>query len=112
MPPAYIYRAASGQVEEITLKGLPLGSVLNYQYPKTSVKLNKGDVVAIMSDGFPELFNQKSEMLGFEKIPGLLKDVGTKTSSEIIKHFTDTASEWLNGNKQQDDMTFVVFKVK
>jgi serine phosphatase RsbU (regulator of sigma subunit)/tetratricopeptide (TPR) repeat protein len=112
MPPAYIYRSGTGVVEEVALKGLPLGSVLNYQYPKTSVKLDKGDVVVVMSDGFPELFNQKNEMLGFEKIPGLLKEVGSKNSDQIIKHFKDTASKWLNGNKQQDDMTFIVFKVK
>jgi serine phosphatase RsbU (regulator of sigma subunit)/Tfp pilus assembly protein PilF len=112
MPPAYIFRAASGKVEEITLKGLPLGSVLNYQYPKANVRLNKDDVVMVMSDGFPELFNSKSEMLGFEKIPELLKETGRKTPDEIIKHFTDAASKWLNGNRQQDDMTFVVFKVK
>lgn len=112
MPPAYIYRSGSGEVEEVTLKGLPLGSVLEYQYPKTSVKLNKGDAVAIMSDGFPELFNSKSEMLGFEKMGGLLKEVGEKSPEEIIKHFTNTAALWLGVTRQQDDMTFVVFKVK
>jgi serine phosphatase RsbU (regulator of sigma subunit) len=29
-------------------------------------KLNKGDIVAIMSDGFPELFNEDYEMFGYD----------------------------------------------
>lgn len=112
LPPAYIYRSSNGEVEEIPLKGLPLGSSLDFNYKKLSVTLNKGDVVALMSDGFPELFNGKNEMLGFEKIPGLLKEAGNKSPEEIINHFTAVASEWLNGTRQQDDMTFVVLKVK
>jgi len=112
IPPAYIYRNNSGVVEEIPLKGLPLGSNFDFNYQKVSVTLNKGDIVTVMSDGFPELFNNKNEMLGFERIPELLKESGKKSPEEIIKHFTDTASEWLNGTRQQDDMTFVVFKVK
>ena len=112
MPPAYIYRSGSGKVEEVTLKGLPLGSVSEYNYPKNNITLYTGDVVAVMSDGFPELFNDKNETLGFEKIPLLLKEAGKKSPDEIINHFTNTAAQWLNGNKQQDDMTFVVFKMK
>jgi sigma-B regulation protein RsbU (phosphoserine phosphatase) len=112
MPPAYIYRSGSGMVEEVTLKGLPLGSVSEYNYPKNTITLYAGDVVAVMSDGFPELFNDKNETLGFEKIPLLLKEAGKKSPDEIINHFTNTATQWLNGNKQQDDMTFVVFKMK
>jgi len=112
MPPAYIYRAKTKTVDSVALKGLPLGSVSDYEYPKTSVKLNSGDVVAIVSDGFPELFNSKKESIGFDKIPDLLKEIGDKSREEIIASFKNSAEEWLNGNRQDDDMTFVVFKVK
>jgi serine phosphatase RsbU (regulator of sigma subunit)/tetratricopeptide (TPR) repeat protein len=112
MPPAYIYRAETKTVASVALKGLPLGSVSDYEYPKTSVKLNSGDVVTIVSDGFPELFNSKKESIGFDKIPGLLKVIGDKSPEEIIASFKNSAEEWLNGSRQDDDMTFVVFKVK
>ena len=112
MPPAYIYRAKTKTVDSVALKGLPLGSVSDYEYPKTSVKLNSGDVVTIVSDGFPELFNSKKESIGFDKIPDLLKVIGDKSPEEIIASFKNSAEEWLNGSRQDDDMTFVVFKVK
>jgi serine phosphatase RsbU (regulator of sigma subunit)/tetratricopeptide (TPR) repeat protein len=112
MPPAYIYRAKTKTVDSVALKGLPLGSVSDYEYPKTSVKLNSGDVVTIVSDGFPELFNSKMESIGFDKIPDLLKVIGDKSPEHIIASFKNTAEDWLNGSRQDDDMTFVVFKVK
>lgn len=112
MPPALIYRAENKEVESASLKGLPFGSINDHEYQQSSIKLNKGDVIALVSDGFPELFNSKQESLGFEIIPKLLKESGEKSPDEIINHFRKTADEWLDGTKQHDDMTFVVLKVK
>lgn len=112
MPPALIFRAKNKEVESVSLKGLPFGSINDHEYQQTSIKLNKGDVIALVSDGFPELFNSKNESLGFEIIPKLLQDAGEKSPDEIITHFRKTAEEWLDGTKQHDDMTFVVLKVK
>lgn len=112
MPPALIYRAKNKEVESVSLKGLPFGSINDHEYQQSSIMLNKGDVVALVSDGFPELFNSKNESLGFEIIPKLLQDAGEKSPDEIINHFRKTAEEWLDGTKQHDDMTFVVLKVK
>ena len=47
-----------------------------------------------------------------DKIPDLLKVIGEKSPEEIITSFKNSAEEWLNGSRQDDDMTFVVFKVK
>lgn len=111
MPPAVLYRAETKQVESLSLKGLPFGSVNDHNYLQSSIKLNKGDVVALVSDGFPELFNSKQESLGFEIIPKLLEETGEKSPDEIISHFKKTADEWLDGTKQHDDITFVVMKI-
>ena len=112
MPPALIYRSATENIESAPLKGLPLGSFADFKYSKINVKLNKGDVVALMSDGLPELFNSKYEMLGYEQVTTLFSEVINESPEKIIEHFTNSASKWLNGNKQQDDMTFIVFKMK
>jgi serine phosphatase RsbU (regulator of sigma subunit)/tetratricopeptide (TPR) repeat protein len=111
MPPALIYRAETKEIESLSLKGLPFGSVTDHNYLQASVKLNKGDIVALVSDGFPELFNSKQESLGFEIIPKLLEETGEKSPDEIISHFRKTADEWLDGTKQHDDITFVVMKM-
>src|SRR5690606_3491851 len=98
--------------ESASLKGLPLGSFADFSYTKINVKLNKGDVVALMSDGLPELFNEKLEMFGYDTVIRKFEEVVKESPEKIIEHFTSSAKRWLNGGRQQDDMTFVVFKVK
>lgn len=110
MPPAFVYRASQKKVEQLSLKGSPLGNSLEYRYTKSETILHPGDLLLLMSDGFPELFNSKMEMLDYEIIPELLKMNAGKLPEEIISDFYGKASEWLNGVKQQDDMTFMVLK--
>jgi serine phosphatase RsbU (regulator of sigma subunit) len=73
-----IYRSATGNIESAPLKGLPLGSFADLNYSKINVKLNKDDVVALMSDGLPELFNSKCEMLGYEQVTTLFSEASQK----------------------------------
>jgi hypothetical protein len=35
-----------------------------------------------------------------------------KSSDEIIKHLKDSADQWINGIEPDDDVTFVVIKIK
>src|SRR5262249_35131582 len=68
MPPVLIYRASSGSVEEIAIRGMPLGSVANYPYRQQEMTIAAGDVLALMSDGLPERFNCDNEMLDYQPI--------------------------------------------
>jgi serine phosphatase RsbU (regulator of sigma subunit) len=112
MPPALIFREQTREVEPMPLKGLPLGSTADFNYSKFSTNLNKGDIVVIMSDGFPELFNEDYEMFGYDKAIQILYETIDKSPGKIIDEFHASASKWLNGVKQQDDMTFVVLRKK
>ncbi len=111
MPPALVYRAATRQVETIPLKGVPLGGP-EFLYSKTCVALSAGDTVMLMSDGFPELFNEANETLGYERAVTVFEEVAYKSPEEIIEHFKDTASTWMNDRAQNDDVTFLVMRVK
>jgi len=111
MPPALVYRAETEQVETIPLKGVPLGGPA-FSYSKTCVALSAGDTVMLMSDGFPELFNAEGEMLGYERAVTVFEEVASRSPEEIITHFTETGETWANGRAQDDDVTFVVMKMK
>jgi serine phosphatase RsbU (regulator of sigma subunit) len=112
MPPVLIYRAAEGAVEEISLRGVPLGSLRDYSYSERSLSLAPGDVVVLMSDGYPERFNGKNEMLGYDSAKGLLLETAILRPQEIIEIFLNISDKWAEGRMQDDDMTFVVLKVK
>jgi serine phosphatase RsbU (regulator of sigma subunit) len=112
MPPVLIYRAAEGTVEEISLRGVPLGSLTDYSYSERNLSLAPGDVVVLMSDGYPERFNGKNEMLGYESAKGFLLETALLPPQEIIEIFLKVADKWAEGRPQDDDATFVVLKLK
>ena len=112
MPPMLIYRALTGEVEEVFIKALPLGSVLNYPWRQEEVTLDPDDVIVLMSDGFPERFNADNEMFGYEKAHGVLIAAASQSPQAIIEHFVRVGDQWAAGHPQDDDVTFVVLKVK
>ncbi len=112
MPSALIYRNNPGKVEEILLKGMPLGAVKQFPYYKENYELNSGDVILLMSDGFPERFTATKEMIDYEKSKEILAETGSSSLNEIIDHFVKYGDDWANGHPQEDDVTFVAVKIK
>ena len=112
MPPIYIFRNKTKQVEELTIKGMPLGAFDNFNYYDERVKLHQGDTVLLLSDGLPELFNEKKEMYDYPRIKETFKQVGETSPQNIINHFVKTGNDWCQGGCLNDDITFVVLKVK
>lgn len=112
MPPMLIYRALTGEVEEVFIKALPLGSVRNYPWRQEEVTLDPGDVILLMSDGFPERFNADNEMFGYEKAHAVLIEAAQLAPPAIIEHFVRVGDQWAAGHPQDDDVTFVVLKVR
>ncbi len=112
MPHTLIYRAASRQVEEVELKGMPLGSFSEIQYQWKDLHLHTGDAVLFMSDGLPEMFNAQGEVLGEDRAKELFKEVGQVSSEQIVEHLVTAGKTWADGQPQKDDVTLVVVKVK
>ena len=111
MPPVLIYRSETKRVEEIGIKALPLGAMAKFAYKKQEIQLLKGDCLLMLSDGFPEMFNQAGDMIGFEKATEILQEIAAVSSpAEIIDRLVKTAENWANGRPADDDVTFVVLK--
>jgi len=112
MPPALIYRKKNKAIEEIFMKGMPLGSMKNFPYTLKESHLEQGDTVLLLSDGLPELKNGSSEMYGYDRTKTEFHSVGEKEPEEIVEYLKNSASQWVNGKEPDDDVTFVVIKVK
>ena len=112
MPPALLYRAASGDIETIPLKGIPLGGPGEIGYQKQQTNVAAGDTLLLMSDGFPELFRESGERIGYEESIDIFREVAHKSPQDILYHFEQTEKDWLDGHPPGDDITFVVMKVK
>ncbi len=112
MPPVLIYRADSMSVEQLLMKGLPLGTKVDFPYENRTLKLNSGDVLLLFSDGIIELFNKEKEMFGITRLISVFKDLASLSSKNIMVELQKTVSNWLNGDLPNDDITIVIAKVR
>jgi serine phosphatase RsbU (regulator of sigma subunit) len=112
MPPALIYRKAENRVEELVIKGMPLGAFTGFPYRLHEMKLHKGDTLLLQSDGLPELFDKDMNMFGYENVTKVFSEVADRSPEEIIEHLNKIGSDWIGNSEQDDDVTFVVIKVK
>jgi serine phosphatase RsbU (regulator of sigma subunit)/ligand-binding sensor domain-containing protein len=112
MPPVLLYRSKTKSVEEIVLKGMPLGAVQDFPYELRQTEIYSGDTILLMSDGLPELFNKEKEMFGYERVMDIYKNSASKNPEEIIEELKNEGSRWSDNKDPDDDVTFVVIKVK
>lgn len=110
MPPAIHFKNSESDISRITLKGLPLGSSINYPYKGESIELQKGDVLLLMSDGLIELFNSDREMLGIEKVENLMKNSSGLSAGDIVNQLRQLVETWSGGKEPEDDITFLVVR--
>jgi serine phosphatase RsbU (regulator of sigma subunit) len=99
-------------IEEHVMKGMHLGTFSEFPYTLLTSELHAGDTTLLMSDGFPELFNDKKEMYGYVRTIIEFESVAVKEPEEIIIYLKYSASDWTNGNDPDDDVTYVVIKDK
>lgn len=112
MPAALVHRAAAGTVEEVPLKGVPLGGPAGYPYQVHRVELCEGDTVVLASDGFAELFNGQGDMLGYHRAAEVLRTTRGLPPEDVIHRLVADAEAWTGTREVSDDVTFVVLRAK
>jgi serine phosphatase RsbU (regulator of sigma subunit)/ligand-binding sensor domain-containing protein len=112
MPPSFIFRQDTKVVEEHLFKAMPLGTMLKFPYEVKDTTLKTGDTILLMSDGLPEFQNENEEMYGYKRIRNGFEDVAEKQPEEIITFLKNEGKAWNGNQAPDDDVTFVVIKVK
>ncbi|MBI1762156.1 MAG: PP2C family protein-serine/threonine phosphatase [Acidobacteria bacterium] len=112
MPSVLIYRAATGEVEEVPIKAVPLGSLANYQYQQRELTLAGGDVIVLLSDGLLERFNPQQEMFEEARTKAALCACAQTAPATIIEQLVKAGEDWAAGQTQDDDVTLVVVKMR
>ena len=112
MPPVYHFVAATNKVEEILIKGLPLGGLKEEHFDSITRSFNAGDIIIQLSDGLPEAPNLTGEMYDYERLRLLIEYNGHKTAQGMIDALMASVDEWLQGQHNPDDITLVVIKKK
>jgi len=112
MPPVFIYKRKSQSIEEHLIEGMPLGTFNDFPYSLVESEIESGDTILLMTDGLPELMNAENEMFGYKQSRNLFEDLAEQAPEEIITKLKDAGSDWVKDIDPDDDVTFVVIKVK
>jgi hypothetical protein len=112
MPPLYIYRRNTQSIDEVAMNNMPLGAMKGIAYDIKEFKIEQGDTLLLMSDGFAELRNENNEVFGYKRARNSFEESANNEPEEIIKHLRAEARSWTNDKEPDDDVTFVVMKVK
>jgi ligand-binding sensor domain-containing protein/serine phosphatase RsbU (regulator of sigma subunit) len=112
LPPIYYYNKKSEVMEEIIMKGMPLGAMANFQYNVHEKEVNSGDVIMLLTDGIPEQMNEDEEMYDYPRVKDQFVRVAEKAPSEIIDHFIKSCDSWMGDAIQADDITIMIIRIK
>ena len=111
IPPLLIYRKKKNVVEEIKIKGMPLGALNSFPYESIETELDLGDTVLIMTDGLPELFNKEKKSFGYDRVKNVFLKSANEPVTDIVKNLLTAGEEWRVDYKQNDDITLVAFRL-
>lgn len=104
---------ADGSVEDLaTSNGIALGIVQSEQFNENTIKLNKGDVVVMYTDGVNEAETEDEELFGMDR----LKDVfggnpPPLDAKKVIDVVFASVRDYVGDYPQSDDITCVAFCV-
>ena len=102
-----------GEVNEIDSLGRPLGLLPDSEYTSTTVSLQSGDVLVLLSDGLIEATGSDEEEFGLGRIKKILSGFSTYPAQEIVDQLMLSNQRFVAGNLDQvDDRTILVIKVE
>jgi hypothetical protein len=112
MPPLIIFRKNSQTIEEVVINNMPLGAMKGISYDIKELKIERGDTLLLMSDGFAELKNDNNEILGYKRARNSFEEIAQQEPEDIVNYLKNEGKKWTNYKEPEDDVTFVVIKVK
>jgi serine phosphatase RsbU (regulator of sigma subunit) len=112
MPPAYIFRASTLKVDELSLEGLPLGAMKEFKYQVMKQQLTSGDTLLLLSDGLPELKNPGGEIFDYPRVEQVFRDIAGQAPQTIVDRLVDAGEIWRKDQIADDDVTLMVIKAR
>lgn len=113
--PILLLRQASGEVEDIESRDMPLAVVPDAGFgPAQPIAMAAGDVLALVTDGFVEwgrrLDDDTLEQFGVDRLRDSLRRHGRLDATAMIEAIAREVAEFAHPTPQQDDLTIAIVK--
>lgn len=110
--PAYLFRAATGEVEELPSGGIPLGMFPFASYKPVPLEVNPGDLLVVYSDGLTEAEDNAKEPYGEERFIELIRKHARQGAAALESVLLTDLDRFTQGAAQTDDITFLLVEHK
>ena len=110
--PLFIYRSNKKVCTATSLPGLPLGIDEDNDYSLARVKVAKGDMIVLYTDGVTEAYNPLKEEYTLKNLKDNIIKFSELNCNEIVTNIIEDIDKFADGAEQHDDMTLVVMKIK
>jgi len=101
-----------GRCHVIRAEGVPLGLLEKSEYQETSQTLEKGDLLAMFSDGIVEANNPQQEEFGTRRLENLLREHAHESLAQIIETLFGEIERFEQGHPRRDDQTLLLVRAK
>ena len=106
--PAYLFRSATGKIEELAPDHCVLGMFDSSCYESRQFHLDKGDNLVVYSDGLTDAENPRDEMFGENRLLEIIRREGPSGSHAVEQGLLTAIQDFTEGWPQTDDVTFMV----
>jgi sigma-B regulation protein RsbU (phosphoserine phosphatase) len=105
-----LVRAATGQLSELTLRGIVLGAFDDITLQDDTLDLAPGDALVLYTDGVTDALNGDGEEFGEQRLFDVVQASASGTAEQILWSITGALAGFIGETEQADDVTCVVIK--
>jgi sigma-B regulation protein RsbU (phosphoserine phosphatase) len=110
--PALWWRAARGEFEELTTRGIILGAFKDIQLEEQRVDVAPGDVLVFYTDGVTEAIDPAEHEFGLQRTREVVASIADASAQQILDAIVNAVDAFAQGAPHFDDLTLVVVKRK
>ena len=111
--PAFILGSDGAVKSELRRTGMPLGVMRDAEYTVSKpLRLVKGDVLVLLTDGLEEAANPEGELFGVDRILETVHRNRQSKAAKIVESVFETLKEFSGNTEQVDDLTMIVAKAE
>jgi phosphoserine phosphatase len=109
--PLLHYRGRRDRVEAVGASTLPLGIVADFEGTSgVTIRMDPGDILIVVTDGFFEWANAADEQFGTERILDVVQAHRGAPARRIIEQLHRAVLAFAGGTPQADDLTAIILK--
>ena len=103
----------TGTLTKLESSSFPFGLTDEFELDvRSSVQLQPGDVLVLLTDGFAEAMAPDSSLFGIDRALDLVRAHRDKSAADILNILYQTVCDFCHPNQPLDDVTGVILKVK